>query len=99
MGQSGISQTICADPHGESAGFFAGITEDLTKRVGIKIRLLAGFFSGLVFLWLFDITAMRFGLGGDLMRGSITRGSWCCFWPLVLRGSSMRTTSSMALMA
>jgi UDP-GlcNAc:undecaprenyl-phosphate GlcNAc-1-phosphate transferase len=44
--------------------FVAGITEDLTKRIGVKIRLLAGFFSGLLFLWLFDITAMRFGLGG-----------------------------------
>lgn len=43
--------------------FFAGIAEDLTKRVGVKMRLIAGFLAGLVFLWLFDITAMRFGLG------------------------------------
>jgi UDP-GlcNAc:undecaprenyl-phosphate/decaprenyl-phosphate GlcNAc-1-phosphate transferase len=43
--------------------FFAGIAEDLTKRIGVKVRLLAGFLAGLVFLWLFDITSMRFGLG------------------------------------
>lgn len=43
--------------------FIAGIAEDLTKRVGVKMRLLAGFFSGLILLWLFDITTMRFGLG------------------------------------
>jgi UDP-GlcNAc:undecaprenyl-phosphate/decaprenyl-phosphate GlcNAc-1-phosphate transferase len=43
--------------------FFAGITEDLTKRVGVKIRLFAGFLAGLTFLWFSDITSMRFGLG------------------------------------
>lgn len=43
--------------------FIAGIAEDLTKRIGIKIRLMAGFLSGLIFLFLFDITTMRFGLG------------------------------------
>ena len=43
--------------------FFAGITEDLTKRVGVKVRLLAGFLAGLAFLWFFDINSMRFGLG------------------------------------
>jgi len=43
--------------------FAAGVAEDLTKRVGVKIRLLAGFLSGLALLFLFDITAMRFGLG------------------------------------
>ncbi len=41
----------------------AGIAEDLTKRIGVKIRLMAGFLSGLIFLFLFDITTMRFGLG------------------------------------
>ncbi len=43
--------------------FVTGITEDLTKRVGVKVRLLAGFLSGLVFLFLLDITTVRFGLG------------------------------------
>lgn len=43
--------------------FIAGIAEDLTKRVGVKMRLLAGFIAGLLFLWLFDITTMRFGFG------------------------------------
>ncbi len=43
--------------------FLAGITEDLTKRIGVKLRLLTGFLSGLIFLLFFDITAMRFGFG------------------------------------
>jgi UDP-N-acetylmuramyl pentapeptide phosphotransferase/UDP-N-acetylglucosamine-1-phosphate transferase len=43
--------------------FVAGISEDLTKRIGIKIRLMAGFLSGLIFLFLFDITTIPFGLG------------------------------------
>jgi UDP-GlcNAc:undecaprenyl-phosphate GlcNAc-1-phosphate transferase len=43
--------------------FIAGIAEDVTKRVGVKMRLLAGFIAGLLFLWLFDITSMRFGFG------------------------------------
>lgn len=43
--------------------FIVGIVEDVTKRVGVKIRLLTGFIAGLVFLWLFDITTMRFGFG------------------------------------
>jgi UDP-GlcNAc:undecaprenyl-phosphate GlcNAc-1-phosphate transferase len=43
--------------------FIVGIAEDLTKRVGVKMRLLAGFIAGLLFLWLFDITSMRFGFG------------------------------------
>jgi UDP-GlcNAc:undecaprenyl-phosphate GlcNAc-1-phosphate transferase len=43
--------------------FVAGTTEDLTKCVGVKIRLFAGLLSGLTFLWLLDITAIRFGLG------------------------------------
>ena len=43
--------------------FLAGIAEDLTKRVGVKLRLLAGFIAGLLFLWLFDITTIRFGFG------------------------------------
>jgi UDP-N-acetylmuramyl pentapeptide phosphotransferase/UDP-N-acetylglucosamine-1-phosphate transferase len=41
--------------------FIAGVAEDLTKRVGVKMRLLAGFIAGLLFLWLFDITTIRFG--------------------------------------
>jgi len=43
--------------------FFAGIAEDFTKCIGIKIRLMAGFLSGLILLFLFDITTMLFGLG------------------------------------
>jgi UDP-N-acetylmuramyl pentapeptide phosphotransferase/UDP-N-acetylglucosamine-1-phosphate transferase len=43
--------------------FVAGLTEDLTKRIGVKFRLLAGFLSGLIFLFLFDVTTMRFGVG------------------------------------
>lgn len=43
--------------------FVAGIMEDLTKRIGVKVRLLACFLAGLAFLWFFDINSMRFGLG------------------------------------
>lgn len=43
--------------------FLAGIIEDITKRVDAKVRLLAGFLSGLIFIWLFDISSIRFGLG------------------------------------
>jgi UDP-N-acetylmuramyl pentapeptide phosphotransferase/UDP-N-acetylglucosamine-1-phosphate transferase len=43
--------------------FVTGVAEDLTKSISIKIRLMAGFLSGLIFLFLFDITTMRFGFG------------------------------------
>ncbi len=39
--------------------FIAGLTEDLTKVVGVKWRLLAGFLSGIAFLTLFEIDAIR----------------------------------------
>ncbi len=39
--------------------FIAGLTEDLTKVVGAKWRLLAGFLSGIAFLTLFEIDAIR----------------------------------------
>jgi UDP-N-acetylmuramyl pentapeptide phosphotransferase/UDP-N-acetylglucosamine-1-phosphate transferase len=39
--------------------FIVGLTEDLTKVVGIKWRLLGGFLSGIAFLTLFDIDAIR----------------------------------------
>lgn len=39
--------------------FIAGLTEDLTKVAGIKWRLLSGFLSGIAFLTLFDIDAIR----------------------------------------
>jgi UDP-N-acetylmuramyl pentapeptide phosphotransferase/UDP-N-acetylglucosamine-1-phosphate transferase len=39
--------------------FIAGLTEDLTKVVGVKWRLVAGFLSGIAFLTLFDIDAIR----------------------------------------
>ena len=39
--------------------FFAGTFEDLTKKVGIKFRLLAGVASGLIFLYFFNITTIR----------------------------------------
>lgn len=39
--------------------FIAGLTEDLTKALGVKWRLLAALLSGIVFLTLFDIHAIR----------------------------------------
>jgi len=39
--------------------FIAGLTEDLTKVVGVKWRLFAGLLSGIAFLTLFDIHAIR----------------------------------------
>ncbi len=41
--------------------FISGIYEDITKKSGVTIRLLSAFFSGLLFLWLFNITSIRFG--------------------------------------
>ena len=41
-----------------------GLTEDITKRIGVKIRLLAGFISGALFLYLFTITSIRIGVWG-----------------------------------
>jgi UDP-GlcNAc:undecaprenyl-phosphate/decaprenyl-phosphate GlcNAc-1-phosphate transferase len=39
--------------------FTAGLTEDLTKLVGVKWPLLAAFLSGIAFLTLFEIDAIR----------------------------------------
>lgn len=39
--------------------FTFGIAEDLTKRIGVKMRLVAGFISGALFLFFFDVTAIR----------------------------------------
>lgn len=39
--------------------FTLGIADDLTKRIGVKVRLVAAFISGALFLFLFDITAIR----------------------------------------
>lgn len=39
--------------------FVAGLTEDLTKTVGIKWRLLSAFLSGILFVLLFEIDAIR----------------------------------------
>lgn len=36
-----------------------GIAEDLTKRIGAKVRLMAAFASGALFLFLFDISSIR----------------------------------------
>lgn len=41
-----------------------GLTEDITKRVGVKVRLLAGFISGALLLYLFTITSIRIGVWG-----------------------------------
>lgn len=35
--------------------FSVGITEDVTKRIGVRIRLIFAFLSGLLFLYFFDI--------------------------------------------
>jgi UDP-N-acetylmuramyl pentapeptide phosphotransferase/UDP-N-acetylglucosamine-1-phosphate transferase len=35
------------------------MAEDLTKAIGVKVRLIAAFISGALFLFLFDITAIR----------------------------------------
>ena len=39
--------------------FCIGIAEDLTKRIGVKIRLMVAFLSGLLFLYFFDIHTIR----------------------------------------
>lgn len=39
--------------------FTFGIAEDLTKRIGVKVRLVAAFISGALFLLLFDISSIR----------------------------------------
>ena len=39
--------------------FSIGIAEDLTKRIGVKIRLMVAFLSGLLFLYFFDIHTIR----------------------------------------
>jgi UDP-GlcNAc:undecaprenyl-phosphate/decaprenyl-phosphate GlcNAc-1-phosphate transferase len=39
--------------------FGIGITEDLTKHIGVRIRLIFAFLSGLLFLYFFDIHAIR----------------------------------------
>lgn len=41
-----------------------GLTEDITKRIGVRVRLLAGFISGALFLYLFTITTIRIGVWG-----------------------------------
>ena len=41
-----------------------GLTEDITKRIGVKVRLLAGFISGALLLYLFTITSIRIGVWG-----------------------------------
>lgn len=41
-----------------------GLTEDITKRIGVKARLLAGFISGALLLYLFTITSIRIGVWG-----------------------------------
>jgi UDP-N-acetylmuramyl pentapeptide phosphotransferase/UDP-N-acetylglucosamine-1-phosphate transferase len=41
-----------------------GFTEDITKRIGVKIRLLAGFISGALLLYLFTITSIRIDVWG-----------------------------------
>ena len=41
-----------------------GLAEDLTKRIGVKTRLIAGFLSGTLLLFLFTITSIRIGIWG-----------------------------------
>jgi UDP-N-acetylmuramyl pentapeptide phosphotransferase/UDP-N-acetylglucosamine-1-phosphate transferase len=44
--------------------FAAGLIEDLTKQVGVKIRLLAGLLSGALLLYFFQITSIRLDVWG-----------------------------------
>jgi len=44
--------------------FVAGLTEDLTKRISSRIRLLATFVSGLVAWWYTGYTLNHIGIGG-----------------------------------
>jgi UDP-GlcNAc:undecaprenyl-phosphate GlcNAc-1-phosphate transferase len=44
--------------------FAAGLIEDLTKKVGVKIRLLAGLLSGALLLYFFQITSIRLDVWG-----------------------------------
>lgn len=39
--------------------FIFGIAEDLTKRIGVMVRLIAAFVSGMLFLFFFDISSIR----------------------------------------
>jgi UDP-N-acetylmuramyl pentapeptide phosphotransferase/UDP-N-acetylglucosamine-1-phosphate transferase len=67
--------------------FVAGIAEDLTKSVGIKIRLSAAFLSGLLFLYLFDIHTIRLEIPiiDTLMGHSIVA---ICFLAFAIAGLS-----------
>jgi len=42
--------------------FTLGVAEDLIKRIGVKVRLMAAFISGTLFLFLFDISSIRFDI-------------------------------------
>ncbi len=44
--------------------FIAGLVEDLTKKVGVKIRLFAGLLSGVLLLYFFQITSIRLDVWG-----------------------------------
>lgn len=44
--------------------FAAGLIEDITKQVGVKIRLLAGLLSGALLLYFFQITSIRLDVWG-----------------------------------
>ena len=41
-----------------------GLMEDLTKRISVKIRLIAGFISGILLVCLFTITSIRIDIWG-----------------------------------
>jgi UDP-N-acetylmuramyl pentapeptide phosphotransferase/UDP-N-acetylglucosamine-1-phosphate transferase len=48
--------------------FAAGLLEDFTKKIGVKIRLLAGLLSGTLLLYFFQITSIRLDVWGlDLL--------------------------------
>ena len=42
----------------------AGFAEDITKRIRVKVRLIAGFISGILLLYLLAITSIRIGILG-----------------------------------
>jgi UDP-GlcNAc:undecaprenyl-phosphate GlcNAc-1-phosphate transferase len=44
--------------------FVAGLAEDITKKVSAKIRLLAGLLSGVLLIYLFQITSIRIDFWG-----------------------------------
>jgi len=66
--------------------FIGGLVEDLTKKVSVKNRLLAGIFSGVLFLYLFKITSIRLDVWG---LDVLLMNTWCAYLFLAIACSGL----------